>query len=45
MDNARTKLLYTVNFASVSIYAANTKDSKIYIADERGRIACLEPVE
>jgi len=45
MDNARTKLLYTVNLADVSIYAANTKDSKIYIADERGRIACLEPVK
>lgn len=45
MDNARKKLLYTVNFADVSIYAANTKDSKIYIADKRGRVACLEPVE
>jgi outer membrane protein assembly factor BamB len=45
MDNTRKKLLYTVNFAEVSIYAANTKDSKIYIADKRGRIACLEPVK
>jgi outer membrane protein assembly factor BamB len=45
MDNTQTKLLYTVNFAEVSIYAANTKDSKIYIADKRGRIACLEPVK
>jgi outer membrane protein assembly factor BamB len=45
MDNARGKLLYTVNFADVSKYAANTTDSKIYIADERGRVACLEPVK
>jgi outer membrane protein assembly factor BamB len=45
MDNARAKLLFTVNFASVSRYAVNTTDSKIYIADERGRVACLEPVE
>ena len=45
MDNTRKKLLYTVNFAEVSIYTANTKDSKIYIADKRGRIACLEPVK
>ncbi len=45
MDNAGAKLLYTVNFARVSRYAANTMDSKIYIADERGRIACLEPIQ
>ncbi len=45
MDNDRGKLLYTVNFAGVSRYAANTTDSTIYIADEYGRIACLEPVK
>lgn len=45
MDNNTGKKLYSVNFAAVSRYAANTADSKIYIADERGRIACLEPVE
>jgi outer membrane protein assembly factor BamB len=45
MDNSGGKTLYTVNFANVSRYAANTEDSKIYIADQRGRLACLEPVE
>ena len=45
MDNLSTKKLYSVNFAEVSIYAANIADSKIYVADERGRIACLQPVE
>jgi len=45
MDNTTAKLLYSVNFADVSRYASNTTDSKIYIADESGWIACLEPVE
>lgn len=45
MDNKRAKRLYSVNFARVSRYAANVADSKIYIADEEGRIACLRPVE
>jgi outer membrane protein assembly factor BamB len=45
MDNVRGKKLYSVNFRQVSRYAANTADSKIYVADEIGRIACLQPVE
>ena len=45
MDNKKGKQLYSVNFAGVSRYAANMVDSKIYIADESGRIACLKPVE
>lgn len=45
MDNKKGRELYSVNFAWVSKYAANTADSKIYIADEAGRIACLKPVE
>lgn len=44
MDNQKAKKLYSVNFAKVSHYAANPVDSKMYIADERGRIACIEPV-
>lgn len=44
MDNNTNKKLYSVNFADVSIHAANVVDSKIYIADKSGRIACLEPV-
>lgn len=45
MDNNRGKQLYSINFAGVSKYVANTVDSKIYIADEAGRIACLKPIE
>ena len=45
MDNLSTKKLYSVNFAEVTRHTANTTDSKIYIADEHGRIACLHPVK
>ncbi len=45
MDNKRAKQLYSVNFAPVSRYTANVTDSKIYIADKAGRIACIKPVE
>ena len=45
MDNKTRKKLCSVNFAQVSRYAANTVDSKIYIADETGRISCLRPLE
>ncbi len=43
MDNEQGKHLYTVNFAGVSRYAGNVADSKLYIANENGRIACLKP--
>jgi len=45
MDNKYAKQLYSVNFAGVSIYSSNMTDSKIYIANEAGRIACLKPIE
>jgi outer membrane protein assembly factor BamB len=45
MDNARGKKLYTVNFAPVSRFAANTTDDKMYISDTQGRMACLQPLE
>jgi hypothetical protein len=45
MDNKKAKQLYSVDFAAVSRYASNTTDSKIYIADTRGRIACLQPIK
>ena len=34
MDNAGLKQLYSVNFAAVSRYVANTTDSNIYIGDD-----------
>jgi outer membrane protein assembly factor BamB len=45
MDNLSAKKLYSVNFAEVTRHTANTTDSKMYIADEHGRIACLQPVK
>lgn len=45
MDNKKAKQLCSVDLAGVSRYAANVVDSKIYIADEDGRIACIRPIE
>jgi outer membrane protein assembly factor BamB len=45
MDNLSSKKLYSANFAEVTRHTTNITDSKIYIADERGRIACLQPVK
>lgn len=45
MDNKKAKRLYSVNFADVSIYTSNMSDSKIYIGNKTGRIACLKPIE
>jgi len=45
MDNKKAKRLYSADFAAVEKYAANVVDSKIYIADASGRIACLKPIE
>jgi len=45
MDNKKRKQLYSVNFAGVSKYATNTTDSRIYVADDAGRIACLQPIK
>ena len=45
MDNKKGEELYSVNFAGVSRYAANTVDSKMYIADKDGRVACIKPIE
>ncbi len=45
MDNISAKELYSVNFAPISKYAVNAADEKIYVTDERGRMACLQPIE
>ena len=44
MDNVAKSKLYSVNFRGVNRFAFNTGDSKMYISDERGRLACLQPV-
>jgi outer membrane protein assembly factor BamB len=43
MDNKKGKKLYSVNFAAISNYAINTMDSKIYVADDKGRLMCIAP--
>jgi outer membrane protein assembly factor BamB len=45
MDNKKAKRLYSTGFAGISKWAANTIDSKIYIADAIGRLVCLKPIE
>ncbi len=45
MDNKKKEKLYSVEFASVTKHGTNLVDSKIYIAGDGGRIACLEPIE
>lgn len=45
MDSRAGRELYSVNFRGVKRFAFNTGDSKMYISDERGRIACLQPVK
>jgi outer membrane protein assembly factor BamB len=45
MDNNKGKKLYSANFAQASRYATNIMDSKIYIANKDGRIACITPAE
>lgn len=41
MDNKKEKKIQTLRLRGISRYAANTADSKIYIAADDGRIACL----
>jgi outer membrane protein assembly factor BamB len=45
MDNAKTNKLYAVNFAGVEVFASNTGDDKMYIADKSGRLMCIQPTE
>ena len=45
MDNVKAKKLLAVNLTGVTKHASNIMDDKIYIADNIGRIACLQPVK
>lgn len=42
MDNRQAKKIYTINFAPVTAYAANTADAKIYIMAGKN-ISCIAP--
>jgi hypothetical protein len=43
MDNTTGKYVCCANFGTIAKYATNTMDGKIYVADERGRVVCLQP--
>jgi hypothetical protein len=45
MDNIKAKQLYSVNIGLSVKYAINAADAKIYVADAKGRIACLQPAK
>lgn len=45
MDNNKAKQIHTVDLSGTSIYVTNVADSRIYIADKQGRIACLQPIK
>lgn len=43
MDNASGKKLYSVNFVSVTNFAANSYDTKMYIMEDKN-IICIQPI-
>jgi outer membrane protein assembly factor BamB len=43
MDNAKGKQLYTIELGQQLRFAHNMIDSKIYVSDDKGRLACIEP--
>jgi outer membrane protein assembly factor BamB len=45
MDNKKAKQVTTVDFGGTLEFAANLADSKLYIADRSGRLACLQPID
>ena len=45
MDNAKAKQLYSINIGQPVKYATNATDSRIYIADAKGRLACLQSAQ
>ncbi len=44
MDNMQAKKIYTINFAPVTIFAANVYDNKIYIMEDKN-IFCIRPIK
>jgi len=45
MDNVKGIQLYSIDVGQSVKYVTNTTDSKIYIADAKGRLACLQPAQ
>ena len=45
MDNEKAQRIHIVHVPLVSRHISNLVDSKMYLADESGRISCLEPIK
>lgn len=45
VDNQNAKQFYSLNMSGITNFASNTADSRIYIADNTGRVACVKPIE
>ncbi len=45
MDNAKGKQLYSIDIGQPVKYTTNATDSRIYIADAKGRLACLQSAQ
>ena len=45
MDNGTGKEIERINFAQTQLQMSNGIDSKMYVADKQGRVACYEPVK
>ena len=45
MDNKKAKQLTAFNIVGVNKHVSNTADSRIYIAEKGGWLACIEPIE
>jgi outer membrane protein assembly factor BamB len=44
MDNVKRKQLYTIDLGQALKFSSNLIDSKIYVCDDKGRFACIEPI-
>ena len=45
IDYKNKKVLNEVKLPGVTHWATNTVDNKIYLADDFGRIICIQPIE
>jgi outer membrane protein assembly factor BamB len=41
MNNATGQEVFSLNFSEVSCYGVNLLDSRMYVADKQGRVACI----
>lgn len=44
MNNIKSEQAASLNFQGVTEFTSNVTDSKMYIADKQGRLACIQPI-